>query len=297
MSFLRPVYTDYLFKQLQKQSLNVCGSVGQGRERLLTDLHELAKPAGILVLIANMKAYAKNYDGFIKELTRQLANQLTISDSALSLEQLIDQHSQQKTVWILLHNFDAILDNTQLDKQFGITFFDQMNALKNRPRCFLLCMTERPFRQYQVYVEKIHSLSPLDLGLDTLTDLTRDECEQELQRRALGLLDKHFRQLLARVYAHSSPYRFLDYACNRIKVKANESKLFERRLEIWQDDFEQQDKRGVLGCLGKFRNKLTIVSRELKLLLLTITGLAAVMAAFSEKGQQLLDWIMKNFGK
>ncbi len=297
MSFLRPVYTDYLFKQLQKQSLNVYGSAGQGRERLLVDLHELATPAGILVLTANMKAYAKNYEGFINGLTRQLANQLSIANTALSLEQLIDQHSQQKTVWILLHNFDAILNNTQLDKQFGIAFFDQMNALKNRPRCFLLCITERPFRQYQLYAEKIHSLSPLDLGLDALTNLTRDECEQELQRRALGLLDKHFRQLLMCVYAHSSPYQFLDYACKRIAVKADNSKLFERRLEIWQDDFKQQDKRGAVGGLHTLENKFTIVSRELKRLLLAITGLAGVMAAFSEKGQQAVGWIMKLFGK
>ena len=218
MSFLRPVYTDYLFKQLQKQSLNVYGSARQGRERLLVDLHELAKPAGILVLTANMKAYAKNYEGFIKDLTRQLANQLTITDTSLSLEQLIDQHSQQKTVWILLQHFDAILDNTQLDKQFGIAFFDQMNALKNRPRCFLLCMTERPFRQYQLYAEKIHSLSPLDLGLDALTDLTQDEGEQELQRRALGFLDEHFRLLLLAIYQHYFPYDFLGIFVNNHQV-------------------------------------------------------------------------------
>jgi hypothetical protein len=70
MNFLRPVYTDYLFKQLQKQSLNVYGAAGQGKERLINDLQELAKPAGILVLSANMKAFAKNYAGFIRDLTR-----------------------------------------------------------------------------------------------------------------------------------------------------------------------------------------------------------------------------------
>lgn len=107
-------------------------------------------------------------------------------------------------MWILLHNFDALLNNTQLDKQFGIAFFDQMNTLKNRPRCFLLCMTERPFRQYQLYAEQIHSLSPLDLELNALTDLTRDECEQELQRRMLGLLVEQFRLLRPVVYQHSA---------------------------------------------------------------------------------------------
>jgi hypothetical protein len=40
MNVLRPVYTGYLFKQLQKQSLNVYGAAGQGRGRLLVDLQE-----------------------------------------------------------------------------------------------------------------------------------------------------------------------------------------------------------------------------------------------------------------
>jgi len=203
MNFLRPVYTEYLFKQLQKQSLNVYGAAGQGRERLLLDLQELAKPAGILVLVANMKVFAKNYEGFIKDLTRQLASQLQIENSALSLEQLLDR-PLPKTVWILLHHFDAVLDRTELDPQFGIAFFDQLNALKNRPRCFLLCVTEKPYQKYHLYAEQIHRLSRLDLGVDKLTALTRDECEQELQRRVLGLPDEHFRLLLPAVYQHSA---------------------------------------------------------------------------------------------
>jgi hypothetical protein len=40
----------------------------------------------------------------------------------------------------------------------------------------------------------------LDLSVDKLTELTRDECEQELQQRALGLPDEHFRLLLPAVY-------------------------------------------------------------------------------------------------
>jgi hypothetical protein len=150
MNFLRPVYTEYLFKQLQKQSLNVYGAAGQGRERLLNDFQELAKPAGILVLSANMKAFAKNYAGFIKDLTRQLASQLQVENSALSLEQLLDR-PQPKTVWILLDHFDAVLDRTELDPQFGIAFFDQLNALKNRPRCFLLCVTQKPYPKYHLF--------------------------------------------------------------------------------------------------------------------------------------------------
>jgi hypothetical protein len=96
MNFLRPVYTEYLFKQLQKQSLNVYGAVGQGRERLL-------------------------------------------------------DRPQPKTVWILLDHFDAVLNRTELDPQFGIAFFDPLNALKNRPRCFLLCVTAKLYQKYHLF--------------------------------------------------------------------------------------------------------------------------------------------------
>lgn len=122
----------------------------RGRERLLNDLQELAKPAGILVLSANMKAFAKNYSGFIKDLTRQLASQLQVENSVLSLEQLLDR-PQPKTVWILLDHFDAVLDRTELDPQFGIAFFAPLNALKNRPRCFLLCVTQKPYQAVCLY--------------------------------------------------------------------------------------------------------------------------------------------------
>jgi hypothetical protein len=41
-------------------------------------------------------------------------------------------------VWILLHHFDAVLDGTELDPQFGIAFFDQLNALKKSPALFFV---------------------------------------------------------------------------------------------------------------------------------------------------------------
>jgi hypothetical protein len=149
---------------------------------------------------------------------------LQIENSALSLEQLLDR-PQPKTVWILLDHFDAVLDRTELDPQFGITFFDQLNALKNRPRCFLLCVTEKPYQKYHLYAEQVHRLSRLDLAVDKLTALTRDECEQELQPRGLRLPDEHFRLLLPAVYQHSLPYDFLEYACNRIAAAAKKSRL------------------------------------------------------------------------
>jgi hypothetical protein len=63
-----------------------------------------------------------------------------------------------------LDHFDAVLDRTELDPQFGIAFFDQLNALKNRPRCFLLCVTQKPYQKYHLYAEQIHRFMPV-IGL------------------------------------------------------------------------------------------------------------------------------------
>ncbi|MCX7099382.1 MAG: hypothetical protein NTV43_15915 [Methylococcales bacterium] len=296
MSLLRPVYTEYLFKQLQKQSINVYGAAGQGRERLLDDLKTLATPAGIWVLSADMKAYRHNYTGLINDLNHQLSQQLASTDTSLSLEQQLDQHPSQ-TVWILLPNFDAILNATQLDKQFGIGFFNQLNALKNRPHCYLLCMTERPFQQYQLYAEQIHSLSPLDLKPFQLKPLTLEECKHELQRQDLRLQDKHFNALLDCIHNHPTPYLFLGFACDQIKVQADQGKLFKDRLTRWQKQFTLQNKRSLFSGVDKCTNHLKIIIRHCKPLLLTLTGLAAVFTAVSGKAQLLLDFLMKLRGK
>ena len=297
MTLLRPHFTQYIFQQLQKQSLNVYGTTGTETKRLLDDLQTLATPAGIVVLTADLKTYRHDYDGLLAVLNRQLNLVVASADPTLSLEQRIDQLCPEKTVWILLPHFDAILNATELDKQFGIGFFNQLNALKNRPHCYLLCITERPFQQYQLYAEQIHSLSPLDLKPFQLKPLTLEECKQELQRQDLGLPDKHFKALLDCIHNHPTPYPFLGFTCDQIKLQADHGKLFKDRLTRWQKQFTQQNKRSPLSGVDKCTNHIKRIIRHLKPLLLTLTGLAAVLTAVSGKAQPLLDWFMKLIGK
>ena len=114
MNFLRPVYTEYLFKQLQKQSLNVSGAAGQGRERLLDDLQQLAQAENYLVLRADMRVYTHNHQGFVADLEKKLAAALGIEAGRSKLETLLENHAQGKTVCIFLHHFDVLLNNTQI---------------------------------------------------------------------------------------------------------------------------------------------------------------------------------------
>lgn len=297
MTLLRPHFTEYLFQQLQKQSLNVYGTTGTEAKRLLDDLQTLARPAGIVVLTADLKTYRQDYDGLLAVLNLQLNLAVTSQHPAPNLEQGIDQLCPEKTVWILLPNFDAILNATQLDKQFGKSFFDQLNELKNRPRCYLLCITERPYLQYHLYAEQIHNVSPLDLKLFELKPLTLEECKHELKRQDLGLQDKHFNALLDCIHNHPTPYPFLGFTCDQIKLQADHGKLFKYRLTRWQKQFTQQNKRSRLSGVDKCTNQLKIIIRHLKPLLLTLTGLAALFTVVSGKAQLLLDFLMKLRGK
>ena len=101
-----------------------------------------------------------------------------------------------------------------------------LSLIKNRPFCFLLCTSVKPYQQYRLYTETIQRLSRLDLKLDKLPDLSREQCEQELQRRNLNLVAEDFSLMLSTVYQYSEQYDFLDFVCNRIAIAEYSDKSF-----------------------------------------------------------------------
>ena len=92
-----------------------------------------------MVLRADMRVYAHNHQGFVADLAKQLATALGIDAGKSKLETLLENHAQGKTVCIFLHHFDVLLNNTQIAGQYDISFFNQLNAWRNRVNCKLLC--------------------------------------------------------------------------------------------------------------------------------------------------------------
>jgi len=69
-----------------------------------------------------MRTCKENYAGFIRELWRQLKND---REQPTDLGQLVTQFEESdKKILILLHNFDSLLNNPQIDKRFDVAFFD-----------------------------------------------------------------------------------------------------------------------------------------------------------------------------
>jgi hypothetical protein len=104
---------------------------------------------------------------------------------------------------LLLHHFDALLNNPDIHLGFGPRFFDQLNSLRNQ-RITLLCVTERPHDQSVVFSEgKPHGGSWLDLQQEreapyALLDFLLREPPREGERlasfrRRLRQLKRQFR--------------------------------------------------------------------------------------------------------
>jgi hypothetical protein len=167
---LRPEFTQGLLKTLVAgSSVNLIGPVGSGRGRLIEDLRRCA-PADRPVLLADMKTCKASYEGFIDNLSLQLG--MGAGKKPRDLGAIVErvQKNRQRGI-LLLHHFDALLNNPDVNLGFGVRFFDQLNSLRNQ-RIALLCVTEAPHDQSMVFVDgKSHSGLWLDLQKEQLPEL------------------------------------------------------------------------------------------------------------------------------
>ena len=86
-------------------------------------------PNGTLGTRKNMRTCKESYTGFIQALWQQFGG---AGKKPLNLGQLMTQSEESgKKIWILLHHFDSLLNNPQIDKRFDVKFFDNLNAMHN----------------------------------------------------------------------------------------------------------------------------------------------------------------------
>jgi len=251
MTLLRPEYTRYLFNQLQKNSLNIYAPHGQGQLRLLEDLQQLAQVEGDWVFLIKMKSYAESYSGFVQALAKQLIvfmpeiepkKLLSLADIFAILESV---EAPQRRLF-LLHDFDALLDNPQIDPAYNVDFFNSLNALKNQGHR-LVCITERSHNKSQVFVGgKAHS-SWLDLKSRELPHLTYEEVKQELLSLSFKADHPDLNTLIDAIKQHPQSYQFLDFAFPQLKFSDDKGGEFKRRLKRLHQDFDERE------CVSVFK--------------------------------------------
>lgn len=270
-----------------RKSVNVIGEKGSGKTRLLEDIMNCLPP-DITMVQVNLKSYAGNYPGLMREIHRQLN---LSGEVPQRLDKLFTGLEKPTRFYLVcFDNYDALLNNIHIDEKYDKDFFDDLNFLKNKGNMSLLCPTCKPHNSLPVFIGgESCGNSWLTLEKELLPDLTRDQVLAELEKQ----FDEHGRMwlqcnpsdkelLLDSIMEQSFPYSRLSFLVKKFtRQTEEEAELpFKRRLNRWQEEFDKLnhtglDKRlhgiktraeGVVAASGVKKFKIPIISDLLTLL-------------------------------
>jgi hypothetical protein len=251
---LRPTFTENIVKTLLKgEPINIYGSKGQGRERLLEDLQN-CQFENMQMLLINMKNYAGSYQGFVEDLGRKMGQ-----TSSNKLEFLLNElpSTDKKTV-LLLQNFDSLFNNPKVHQQYSVRFFDHLNSIKNRSNMALVCVTENLHSNSMIYINRgIKRGSWLDLKAKPLPPFDLDQIRAELKRHFPALYSDELDQISNKVFAHHLPYPLLRYFVDKLNNKEDmDIAAFAERLKKWQKCFDKERSFFSYANLNRFTQRI-----------------------------------------
>jgi hypothetical protein len=233
---LRPLFTENLVKDLQAGiSLNLVGDPGQGRWRLLEDLQKCALE-NTLILAVNMRSYKQSYDGFVGALWQPLGETAGGGDLG-NLLTVLEKHQQQVIFW--LHDFDALLDNPDIDPRYNLQFTDSLNSIKNHHHWSLVCVTSKSYRKYVFVIEGKPFVSPLDLTAKALPRLTFEEIRYEVKSRNLPLTSEELALVTKAIHGQAMSYQWLSAIADNLRNQIEVELSLLVRLEKWRKEFRQ----------------------------------------------------------
>ncbi len=254
---LRPNFTRNLFYALldRHRSVNLIGPPGCGKRRLLEDLRD-CKPPDTLVLLVDLRAYKQSYAGFLGDLWRQFPHPTGKAPQELGKLVTKLEDSGQR-VLLLLDNFDALLDNPDIDPKFDARFHDHLNSLKNHSRMALACVTVKPHDRSVVLVGgQPHGTSWLDLEKCPLPDLGRSELRAEIDRRQPGLDADTAAAIVETVHSRERAYDLLDAILNKWANQEDAGLRVRKRLKKWVKQLDAA--QGGVHTGGLYRELRTV---------------------------------------
>lgn len=248
---LRPEFTRYIINILinRRMSINLIGKMGTGKSRLLEDICQCRLP-GVQVVYVDMRSYVDKYQSLLREIQQKLE---LGGDVPLKLGQLFTGLEKRRNRYvIILGNYDALLDNPDMNGNYDVDFFDDLNFIKNKNNVSLLCSSccahntlpvfidRKSFRNSWLVLEKIH--------LPKLTIMQiNDELDRQLFKPHRNWLDSTPNardKLVSLLSRHHMSYELLIALARQINYQSSEDQeiKFKRRLRSWKKDFDRDRK-------------------------------------------------------
>jgi hypothetical protein len=262
---LRPEFTAEIIHSLinRRISLNLIGEKGTGKSRLCEDICRCRLP-GVRVVYVALKSYVNAYGGLLREIRQQLAVE---GQLPARLGCLFEGLEKRKTRYaLLLDNYDALLNNPDMDGAYDVEFFDDLNAIKNRDNVSLLCTScrahntlpvfidRRSFRNSWLALEKEHL--PALKEAQITVELKRQVSESQWQRleNAPGDRDK----LTAAILKYPTPYALLDSLARQINQQGEQERnlKFKRRLKRWLKTLNRDNRPSLNKKIHLFRQRV-----------------------------------------
>jgi ATPase family associated with various cellular activities (AAA) len=238
---LRPTFTANVIKLLNEGfSLNIIGSPGTGRTRLLEDISTCCRQSMHMVVV-NMKSYKNSYGGFMGDLCAQCDFIRSHPRNLGEFVKTLDA-SEGKT-FVCFDNFDALLESYQIDRKYNEDFYNTLNSIKHNPKVSLLCVTEVHYNKPVIFINGKFETSILELRAIELPRLSLEEIRGEVSRdiinNNLSLSDEDRTFMINTIHDAKKPYALLKYSIEKITHNEDAELDFKERIRKWRERLEK----------------------------------------------------------
>jgi hypothetical protein len=260
---LRPAFTARIAKELDRggAAINLVAKPGQGAGRLLEDIKGL--PANGPRLVSNLKKHRRIQTGLVADLWHQsgLDGESPADFGALCLRLEKDAPSTA----LLLHRFDSLFGERELDPAYNDAFVGALNALRNRGLS-LICVSAEPLSRY-VLLSGDADLpgSLLDLTRKDLPLLLHAEITAEIGRQDLPLDVPETRAFAGFIMSEARPLEVLDYCAERLRDGVDGELPLPQRLKRWRHRLDWERWWPSVRMLTQLRDRAAIGWRALGL--------------------------------
>lgn len=245
---LRPRFTKNILTSLLKgTSVNVVvpkiGQEDKEADRLMEDIQNGTLP-NTRVLAVNMRFCRGSYQQFLLDLWHQY-HQQPAQESPDLFNILAGLEQAQQQFIIVLNHLDTMCAK-DVDVRFDQDFYIRLNSLKNYRHVALLVITQgTSYHGMEFNIGGEFKTSRLDIQeIEYLPALTREEAQQELERRQLKLTGVHISHILQQVRLQETyDYALLDYLARQIQNTPKswqDIPKFMQQLSVWQKQYQSQ---------------------------------------------------------